>query len=390
MRLAFCLPKNYRATERWPLLIFLHGGATSVDEPYLNLTKRNDPEWPNLPEILADYRIVTVLPSALPKKTFDPWSSPETERYLADVVLECSTLFNVDPDRVFLAGFSMGGIGAYHIAQVYPDRFAGIMAIAGSWMIGNWANLTGTPFWIVHGRRDAVYKVRGRFTDVAFARLCDRQLTAQGVAHRYLEHDQLLLHGSGHGIYVPALREFLAWAEKARRDKHPQCIFLSTPAGNTRRRLTPVHSRFWISVDAVSTGDIPAHYCDGDPKSAPFRGGHQPGDFNFSEAEWNRFCLTNSVIQLPGAQIEAVFTNNAFTVITRNVRAFTVWLDEAMVDFRQPVTVTWNGQSVFRDIVRPSPVVMRESLELRRDPGLSYPAKIAITEAQVLPGRTDR
>ena len=38
---------------------------------------------------------------------------------------------SVDPDRVYLTGFSMGAIGAYGLAFRWPDRVAALVAIAG-------------------------------------------------------------------------------------------------------------------------------------------------------------------------------------------------------------------------------------------------------------------
>lgn len=37
----------------------------------------------------------------------------------------------IDPDRVYLTGFSMGGAGALHIGHHYPDRFAAVAAFHG-------------------------------------------------------------------------------------------------------------------------------------------------------------------------------------------------------------------------------------------------------------------
>ena len=37
---------------------------------------------------------------------------------------------NVDPDRIYLMGHSMGGAGALHLAVKYPDKWATVAAIA--------------------------------------------------------------------------------------------------------------------------------------------------------------------------------------------------------------------------------------------------------------------
>ena len=48
-----------------------------------------------------------------------------------DVISECEERFNIDPDRVFLFGHSMGGFGGYHQALRGPDRFASIIISSG-------------------------------------------------------------------------------------------------------------------------------------------------------------------------------------------------------------------------------------------------------------------
>ena len=38
--------------------------------------------------------------------------------------------YPVDPDRVYLTGFSAGASGAMHVASSYPDAFAAVMPIS--------------------------------------------------------------------------------------------------------------------------------------------------------------------------------------------------------------------------------------------------------------------
>src|SRR5439155_23635016 len=48
-----------------------------------------------------------------------------------DVIKEMKAHYRIDPDRVYLVGISMGGMGVYSIAAHYPDEFAAGMALAG-------------------------------------------------------------------------------------------------------------------------------------------------------------------------------------------------------------------------------------------------------------------
>jgi len=46
--------------------------------------------------------------------------------------------FSIDPNRVYLAGHSMGGFGSYLIGLLYPDRFAAALPISGPPTQGGW------------------------------------------------------------------------------------------------------------------------------------------------------------------------------------------------------------------------------------------------------------
>ena len=56
-----------------------------------------------------------------------------------------SARYNIDPNRVFLTGQSMGGWGGYHHVQVQPDRFAAVLTSAGAWRSAYWPVIRGTP-----------------------------------------------------------------------------------------------------------------------------------------------------------------------------------------------------------------------------------------------------
>ncbi|MCX6991784.1 MAG: hypothetical protein NT011_01440 [Kiritimatiellaeota bacterium] len=370
--LYFIVPE--KLPEKPPLLILLHGGSVDRETPHHYLREPMPHAFCQSPrsdlrEILGAYRLVTVMPSLYPNVP-NGWCLPECETYLADVVREAAALFDVDPDRVFLAGMSMGGFGAAHICQCWPDRYAGILEVAGSWRLALWRNTMNTPFWFCHGINDAKYKIRGRFTDVAYGRLCDRLMNEAGVPHRYLEHD------GGHQFHEPFLREFLGWAETNRRNNRPEKVFLSTPAGWRIWQVHAVKSRFWISVEKTGPGQIACHRCIPDDR---FYGGHTPDKFDFSETEWNSWQLRYRKETIDGAIIEATREGNRFLVRGQNIAQFSIWPDAQMVDFRKPITVEYNGKEIFEGRVIPSPDVMLESYKLRRDYGLLYPAKISIT-----------
>lgn len=60
-----------------------------------------------------------------------------SERDVLDVVADVLRSHSVDTDRVFSGGYSMGGYGAYRLAALYPDVFAGAIA---------WVGFTGDAY----------------------------------------------------------------------------------------------------------------------------------------------------------------------------------------------------------------------------------------------------
>ncbi len=58
--------------------------------------------------------------------------------------------YPIDPDRIILAGFSMGGAGAWHIGAHYRDRFCGVHAGAGFAETREYNNLTPDRYPPLH------------------------------------------------------------------------------------------------------------------------------------------------------------------------------------------------------------------------------------------------
>jgi predicted peptidase len=67
---------------------------------------------------------------------------------------------NVDPNRVYVTGLSMGGYGTWRLAAKYPERFAAALPICGGGQPDEMAKaLSRVPIWAFHGEKDAVVRV---------------------------------------------------------------------------------------------------------------------------------------------------------------------------------------------------------------------------------------
>lgn len=66
--------------------------------------------------------------------------------------------YNVDKNRIYLCGLSMGGFGTWYTAMAYPDFFAAIAPCCGGGMAWN-ASVLKMPVWAFHGTEDTVVSV---------------------------------------------------------------------------------------------------------------------------------------------------------------------------------------------------------------------------------------
>ena len=65
----------------------------------------------------------------------------------------------VDPNRIYVTGLSMGGMGSWYAAQAKPKRFAALLQICGG---GDplWADrYAGIPISIFHGQADGAVPI---------------------------------------------------------------------------------------------------------------------------------------------------------------------------------------------------------------------------------------
>jgi predicted peptidase len=113
-------PKEYTDKKACPLLIFLHGAGERGDD--LELVKKHGP--PKLIESGVDFPFFVASPQLPP----DEWWSPSTVLW---VLRDVQSRVNVDADRVYLTGLSMGGYGTWETAARYPHLFAAIAPICG-------------------------------------------------------------------------------------------------------------------------------------------------------------------------------------------------------------------------------------------------------------------
>jgi predicted peptidase len=137
------LPKAYGRGEKSPLLIALHGSGECGHDLK---------EVAFLPKMIVDGQKESPFVVVAPQLGSDhDWWSAETLNALLDDLL---VKYDVDPDRVYLTGLSLGGYGVWDWACHSPQRFAAIVPIAGQPNPDWFQRLERLPVWAFHGALD--------------------------------------------------------------------------------------------------------------------------------------------------------------------------------------------------------------------------------------------
>ncbi|PQO33136.1 phospholipase [Blastopirellula marina] len=148
MKFLLYLPKGYEEQEHWPLLLFMHGSGERGDD--LNLVKKHGP--PKLIENGKDFPFIIISPQC-PKDS--RWKSEDVVALLDHIM----QIHNVDDNRVYVTGLSMGGAGTWEVAGAVPDKLAAIAPICGRSNETVVEKIVTIPTWIFHGAKDPTVKV---------------------------------------------------------------------------------------------------------------------------------------------------------------------------------------------------------------------------------------
>jgi pimeloyl-ACP methyl ester carboxylesterase len=120
------IPETLDLSKPVPLLVWLHGrGDKSTDLHFLNQCRKKSQAFGGF---YKDQNEAIVLhPFGRQCVGWKHAGEIDVFEAIAAVMAD----YPIDPDRIILAGFSMGGAGAWHLGVHYRDRFCGVHAGAG-------------------------------------------------------------------------------------------------------------------------------------------------------------------------------------------------------------------------------------------------------------------
>jgi poly(3-hydroxybutyrate) depolymerase len=306
-------PKSKDGTR--PLWISMHGGGGAP-------AKVNDQQWDNQKRLYQPSEGVYVAPRA-PTNEWNLWHQAPVDRLFARLIEDLVICERVDPDRVYLMGYSAGGDGVYQIAPRMADRFAAASMMAGHPNDARPDGLRNLPFAIHVGGDD------GAFDRNKVAAQWGMALDALAQADPGAYVHQVEVHaGKGHWMDRDDASA-VPWMAKYTRDSRPMKVVW------VQDDVT--HPRFyWLAVDEPKQGQrIVAE--------------RQGQAINILEAP-------------PG-------------IVLR------ILLDDAMLDLDKDVRVTQGGKELFAGRVLRSRAVIERTLQERFDPKAAFTAEVKVTTA---------
>jgi predicted peptidase len=119
------IPENWTPRQKWPIILALHGAGERGSDGLLETDV-------GIGTAIRSYRslfeAIVVMPQC-PKNLW--WMLPQMDELAVATLDEATKEFRGDTQRTYLTGLSMGGYGAWHLAQTYPGRFAALVVICG-------------------------------------------------------------------------------------------------------------------------------------------------------------------------------------------------------------------------------------------------------------------
>jgi len=109
------LPANFNPAKKYPLLVMLHGSGSNDQAMLNNQLTEND--------------FIEIAPYG--RGTSNCFTSDGAEIDVREAIEDAIKNYPVNASEIILAGFSMGGYGAYRIYHEYPGMFKGIAVFSG-------------------------------------------------------------------------------------------------------------------------------------------------------------------------------------------------------------------------------------------------------------------
>jgi len=213
------------STQKIPLLVVLHGAGKNIENVW-NLANPQGEHGGLIPSLIATNRapqtlvdhFAIVVPYSQGRTSFYDEPRSKLLNFIdwvtSDEGIKAGCPSNIDPDHIFLFGFSDGATVAVELATT--RRFTGVIicAYGYSGILPDLAlqRLSNIPFWVFHSADDVIFPVR--YSDQLVKSL--RSVTDSGLV-RYTRYDQDQegftgdVRGHSVGITASKMEDIYTW-----------------------------------------------------------------------------------------------------------------------------------------------------------------------------------
>ncbi len=305
------------------LWISMHGGGNAP--AYVN-----DSQYENQKRLYQLAEGIYLAPRA-PTNTWNLWHEGHIDQFFARLIEDLVVLEDVDPDRVYVMGYSAGGDGVYQLAPRLADFWAGAAMMGGHPNGVSILSVRNVAFALQVGAND------GAFNRNKVAREYGEQLDKlQQDDPAGYQHFVRIRKGAGHWMNLQD-KEALPWMAKFTRNP--------VPAKVVWKQTGALHDRsYWLAVSKGKAVD--------------------------------------------GALVVAERKGQKVTVNkVEKVSRLLVRLDDRMMDLDLPVAVEKDGRTLFSGKPIRTIRTLVQTLADRGDPKLMFDAEVEVDVANSAGGR---
>lgn len=312
---ALNVPDSYDPTRKYQARIQLHGGVSR---------RTNGVRGDGTIGALAGAEQIYIIPYAWNDA---PWWADNQIENLRTILDTVKRTYNVDENRVAVAGVSDGATGAYYIAMRDTTPYASFLPLNGFIMVLTSVassdlfpnNLRNKPFFVVNGGRDPLYPMRAVEPSV-------NHLKTHGVEVEY--------HPQPNGVHNTSWWPDVVDSVGAFVSSHPRSPLPDTLTWQSS--ATRFDNRAdWLIIDKLALRST---------KDAPLEDVNRIEDIGHT-----MFANTDA-----NGRVDLVRTGNTVRATTRGVTEFTLLLSPDVFDFSKPVRIETNSHVAFEGTVTKS------------------------------------
>jgi len=174
----------------FPVLLFLHGAGERGDD--LELVKKHGP--PSFLDDTTSFPFLVISPQCPDDSEWKPF-------LLLALLNEIALIANVDTNRIYVTGLSIGGDATWELAMMAPNKITAIAPICCEGDVSRACTLRDIPIWVFHGAQD----------DVVPSSYADKMVQALQDCDAYVKYT--LYPDVDHFSWVPAYKnpELYKW-----------------------------------------------------------------------------------------------------------------------------------------------------------------------------------